>query len=141
VGESKVSSAKHSPFRVIPARGQVSENSLNSPSKQSCDVLHDDVARSKLANDSRVLAPESAALSVDSDTLSGVADVLTGEPAADNVNGTEIVRSTFPDVWKSDSSREVSFENSSTVVIKLDLPNRFDSNSLESKVKPPNASK
>ncbi len=34
------------PFSVIPARGQVSENSVNPPNKQSCDVLHDDVARS-----------------------------------------------------------------------------------------------
>jgi hypothetical protein len=32
------------PFRIKPERGQVSENSLKAPSKQSCDVLHDDVA-------------------------------------------------------------------------------------------------
>jgi hypothetical protein len=34
------------PLRVIPARGQVSENSPESSSKESCDVLHDDVAGS-----------------------------------------------------------------------------------------------
>jgi hypothetical protein len=45
------------PFRIKPERGQVSENSLKSPSKQRCDVLHDDVAGSKLANNSGVLAP------------------------------------------------------------------------------------
>jgi hypothetical protein len=43
------------PFRIKPERGQVSENSLNSPSKQSCDVLHDDVARSYFANKTGVL--------------------------------------------------------------------------------------
>jgi len=32
------------PFRIKPERGQVSENSSKSPPKQSCDVLHDDVA-------------------------------------------------------------------------------------------------
>src|SRR5574343_985646 len=31
------------PFRIKPERGQVSENSAKSPSKQSCDVFHDDV--------------------------------------------------------------------------------------------------
>src|SRR5690348_493109 len=30
------------PLRVIPARGQVSENSAKPPSKESWDVLHDD---------------------------------------------------------------------------------------------------
>ena len=34
------------PFRVIPARGQVSDHVSKSPSKQTCDVLHEDVARS-----------------------------------------------------------------------------------------------
>jgi hypothetical protein len=34
------------PLRVIPDLGQVSENSPNSLSKQSCDVFHDDEARS-----------------------------------------------------------------------------------------------
>jgi len=45
------------PFRIKPERGQVSENTLKSPSKQSCDVLHDDVAGSYLANNSGVLRP------------------------------------------------------------------------------------
>jgi hypothetical protein len=33
------------PFRIKPARGQVSENSVHPPSKERCDVFHDDVAR------------------------------------------------------------------------------------------------
>ena len=45
------------PFRVIPERGQVSENSAHTSNKQVCDVLHDDVAGSNLANNSGVLAP------------------------------------------------------------------------------------
>jgi hypothetical protein len=32
------------PLRVIPARGQVTDDSLESPNKESCDVLHDDVS-------------------------------------------------------------------------------------------------
>jgi hypothetical protein len=34
------------PLRVIPARGQVPDNSAKSSSKESCDVFHDDVAGS-----------------------------------------------------------------------------------------------
>ena len=34
------------PFRVVPARGQVSENVSKAPSKQTWDVLHEDDARS-----------------------------------------------------------------------------------------------
>ena len=45
------------PFRIKPERGQVSENSAKAPSKQRCDVFHDDVSRAKLANNSGVLAP------------------------------------------------------------------------------------
>jgi hypothetical protein len=41
---ANVGSAYAVPFRIIPERGQVSENSLNPPSKQCCDVLHDDDA-------------------------------------------------------------------------------------------------
>ena len=43
------------PLRVIPERGQVSENSSEPPSKESCDVLHEDVPGSKLANETGVL--------------------------------------------------------------------------------------
>jgi hypothetical protein len=34
------------PFRVIPARGQVAEYAVKSPSKECCHVLHEDVAGS-----------------------------------------------------------------------------------------------
>jgi hypothetical protein len=46
VGSSNVGSRNNLPLRVIPDFGKVSENTLNSPSKQSCDVLHDCVGRS-----------------------------------------------------------------------------------------------
>jgi hypothetical protein len=52
------------PFRVIPALGQISENSSKPSSQQVCDVLHDNVARSQLANDSRHLEPKTGLLSI-----------------------------------------------------------------------------
>lgn len=45
------------PLRVIPERGHVSENFAVPSTKQSCDVLHDDVPRSNVANDSGELDP------------------------------------------------------------------------------------
>jgi hypothetical protein len=73
------------PFDVIPDLGQVSENSAKSPSKQSCDVFHDDVSGSYFANNSIELPPQTAALTVESGPLPRQADVLTWEPAADDI--------------------------------------------------------
>ena len=70
------------PLRIIPERGQVSENVCKPPPKQSCDVFHDDVARSYLANEPSIFAPEAGSFSGQSGTFPGVTKVLTGEPAA-----------------------------------------------------------
>jgi hypothetical protein len=74
------------PFRVIPARGQVSENSPESSSKESWDVLHDDVSGSKFANESSVLGPKTRACPVDPCSLACVGEVLAGEAAAEDVD-------------------------------------------------------
>jgi hypothetical protein len=34
------------PFRVIPDRGKVADHFIDSPSKESCHVLHEDVSGS-----------------------------------------------------------------------------------------------
>jgi len=39
------------PVRVIPDGGQVPENVSQAPSKETRDVLHEHVPRSKVAND------------------------------------------------------------------------------------------
>jgi hypothetical protein len=122
------------PFRVIPARGQVSQNSLHSPSKQSCDVFHDNVPRSKFANDSCVLTPESRAFAVDADSLAGVADVLAGESSTNDVNRCEIVFPAFSDVVKALRSREVPCEDTPSVIFNFDLPDGFNSRSFKAKV-------
>lgn len=45
------------PFRIKPERGQLSENNVQPSTKQACDVLHDDVSRLYLANNSGVFEP------------------------------------------------------------------------------------
>jgi hypothetical protein len=78
-------SGKAVPLRVIPALGQVAENNVNSPSKECCHVLHEDVARSNQANEPDVLGPQPRSLPADPGTLAGVADVLAGESSGPDV--------------------------------------------------------
>jgi hypothetical protein len=86
VGRSSVVRAQAAPFRIEPHRGQVTEDDSKPSSNESCDVLHEDEAGSNLANDPSKLPPESAALAPDAFALPGVADVLTGEAASDEIH-------------------------------------------------------
>jgi hypothetical protein len=92
VWSSDATSAEHSPSRIEPQRGQVSENSSKPESNEVCRVFHEDVARSYLANDSGHLHPQSASLAVDACPESCGANVLTGKSACDDV-GMSLPRS------------------------------------------------
>ena len=83
------------PLRIIPDRGQVSENAVQPSTKQRCDVLHDYVAGSKFANKSGVFSPKAAACAVDAGPFAGRADVLAGESSADDVNPNSICSQAF----------------------------------------------
>jgi len=78
------------PERIIPAGGKLAEYLCHSPSKQRCDVLHDDEARSKLANETSIFAPQSRALPVETGARASEGDVLAGESAADVVDGDSV---------------------------------------------------
>jgi hypothetical protein len=68
--------------------------------KQSCHVLHNDVSGSKFANETRIFGPESGAVSIDAGALSGDADVLARESAAEHVDGGKVVSTDGSDVFK-----------------------------------------
>src|SRR6266850_1555495 len=138
------------PFTIEPRRGQVSENSAHSPSKQSCHVFHDDDSRLHLKNDPVHFSPRpSAAFAVHSSLVSGMADVLAVKPAADDVNprkleslSTEFVvagtmSTTVSDIAESLGVWEVLCKHSSAVVINFDLPDRLDSRAFKAKVESP----
>jgi hypothetical protein len=74
------------PLCVIPDRGQLSENDSQSSRKQRCDVFHDDVTGSKLANKSDVLGVKPASRPCKTSTLAGDRDILAGPSAADDIN-------------------------------------------------------
>ena len=79
------------PFRIIPEGGKASENVAHSSIKQRCDVLHENVLWSNLANEAGVLEPKAGTLTVQTCTASCVAEILTGEPATDEVCGDPFV--------------------------------------------------
>jgi hypothetical protein len=54
---TNVGSSQREPDRIIPAGGKVTEDDVEPASNESCDVLHEHEARSKYANDPRVLSP------------------------------------------------------------------------------------
>jgi hypothetical protein len=86
MGRSDIGSSQHSPSRIKPQRGQVSENHSESSSSEHWRVFHKRITGSYFTDDSRHLQPEPAAFSGNSDSLSGCADVLTGKPARYHVN-------------------------------------------------------
>ncbi len=75
------------PFRVIPERGQVPENSIEPPNKQAWRVLHKDESGSKFANDAGEFKPEPRAITVKTSPLSGERNILTRKSARDQING------------------------------------------------------
>ena len=78
--------AQHSPRRIKPQRGQVTEDDLQPSANKSWGVLHEDVSRLHLANDPRHLSPEPAALAVDTCAFARDGYVLAGKPARNHVN-------------------------------------------------------
>lgn len=78
------------PFRIIPEAGQVSENNSHSVIEQRCDVLHDRVTWSYLANEPGNFSPEARSLSVKAGPSPSSRYVLAREPAADDIDGNSV---------------------------------------------------
>jgi len=78
--------AKHSPFRIEPHRGQVSENGSDSARSEHWAVFHEDEARLYFANDPSELAPKAGTVAFDAFAFAGNADVLARESARHHVN-------------------------------------------------------
>lgn len=78
------------PLRIVPDRGQVSENTVHPETKQAWGVLHEREERSKLANESGVFAPKPRAFTLKASAFARGGDVLAREAAADDVNGNSV---------------------------------------------------
>jgi hypothetical protein len=86
MGRSDIGSSQHSPPRIKPHRGQVSENHSESSNSEHWRVFHKRESGSYFTDDSRHFHPESASLSGDSCAFSGGADVLAGKAPRNHVN-------------------------------------------------------
>jgi hypothetical protein len=83
---ANVGRSQHSPFRIIPERGQIGEHTVESSMSESWRVFHADESRSYLAHDASVLAPQSRARSVEAGAGAGDGYVLTRKAARNDVN-------------------------------------------------------
>jgi hypothetical protein len=81
-----MASPQHIPSRIVPERGQVSENDPESSSSEIWAILHERVAGSNFANDASELRPQPAALAADADPPARTRDVLAREAARDDVD-------------------------------------------------------
>jgi hypothetical protein len=89
VRSATIGRSKHTPFRIVPAFGQLPENDVESSNKESADVFHEDDCRSYLANDASELEPEAGSVALnDSFASAGNADVLAGKSANDAIHAS-----------------------------------------------------
>ena len=139
MARSHITRSEHSPFRIVPQRGQVPENNVKSPRSEYWAVFHEDVARSYFANDPRHVLPHSAALSGDACALPGCADVLAREASRYHVNKSAPWSSVKGlNVIPNRERREKAFilsggKYSSGVGFPLDCTDAFPSEELSSK--------
>jgi hypothetical protein len=78
------------PFSIIPERGQVSENSAKSPSKESCDVFHFDEFGSNFANQAGEVAPQPASCAVKTRSTACETKVLAGKSSNDCIRSNAV---------------------------------------------------
>lgn len=124
------------PFRIIPDLGQVSENSSESPSKESRDVFHDDVSGSKFANESCVLGPKTRAGTFKSCPLPCQANVLAWKAAHKDIDRLDLAGGEGGDVRVNRDSWPVSVEDPGAVVVLLTEPACVESGPFESEIEP-----
>jgi hypothetical protein len=127
------------PFRIIPARGQVPENSVESPRTESCNVFHENASRSKVANGIGIATPESRPLAGDASAPAGEADVLARESPADDVrsfNGVPINRC---NVTEARGVGESQRHDLAGIGVDFAICNGVATKGFEAKVNAPNA--
>jgi hypothetical protein len=127
------------PLRVIPERGQVPENGSDASPEKRGDILHDDVAGAKLANETGVLDPEAAALTREPRAFASNGDILAGEAAANNVNCSDIRALQLSNVTMDGDMRPVLCQHAARVFFNLAERDRGHSRALKPEAESANA--
>jgi hypothetical protein len=102
--------------------------------KEAWHVLSKYVSGSKLPNQAGELKPKARASAFNPCPLSGLAEVLTGETASDEVNGFEFGFGEVPDIRVLGDSWPAPFESPAAPVIDFDLPPALKPGAVEAKI-------
>jgi hypothetical protein len=125
------------PLRIVPARGQFSENRSKPATKESCDVLQHDESGSHFANDPCEFPPKAGAVPIQSGSGSSNAEILAGEASADEIDGGEVLGSNGFDIFEPLGLWPVVCKNTAAERVRLDLPHCLaDAGPLEPELEP-----
>lgn len=129
------------PFSIIPERGQVSENGSDSPSKESCDVLHNDDPGSKLANQSGELGPEAASCARKTRSTACKTNILAGKSSNDCIReypvASELAGGKFSNIVINRNTRVARSEGFLRLLVELAKCHSLESaGSFKAKVEP-----
>jgi len=80
--------SQHSPSRIIPHRGKITEDHGKTSGNKQRAVFHKHETRSNLTNNARHFLPQTGPSSCDTRSFSSRANILTGEASADDINST-----------------------------------------------------
>lgn len=113
------------PLRVVPERGQVTDDFSEGGSpvggEEVADVLHEDVARSKIANGPSEVRPEPARVVLGL-FETGDGDGLTGEPPGENIDSGHSSKIKLADVRVGRDTGAALGEDVGAERVDLDVP-------------------
>ncbi|AMD89805.1 hypothetical protein AXF13_06600 [Desulfovibrio fairfieldensis] len=82
---------QHFPFRIVPERGQIPQDDLNTAGEQAPHVFNDDVTGPDFPDNPRILIPQTAPCPLlDTRAAARAADVLTWKTTAQHVHRRQI---------------------------------------------------
>jgi len=117
-GRYRVGAGSMAKVAEVPSDGR------DPPLRAARDVFDDDDARAHFGDDSREFPPEPGPCSVEPGPLSRARYVLTGEPSADDIHGSEICAADRADIVVPRDVGPVLREHGLTELVAFDLPKR-----------------
>jgi hypothetical protein len=140
LGHSEISTVQNSPrdLRTIPAFAHFTEDGCEVESsiarEQSWDILENEDGGPKSSNNPHCIMEETAPISCESSALARDRKILTWEPAADDIDGRELVRIDLGDITVDGCVREASAKDGLRGLVPLDAPGDLKSRALKAKV-------
>jgi hypothetical protein len=103
-------------------------------SQQAWDVLNEYPSGSKLPNKAGEIKPKARARSLNPGSFSGLAEILAGEPSADEVHWFEFGSGEFGDVFILGHLRPMLLQHLSAERVNLDHPSALESGPVKAEV-------